>query len=302
MFLAEVLAKGEVPRGARDIWKQRSRWAAAAHMYILDPSSVFWRKQPHMSFWQKSLYWIPMVLHWTLIWSEPIMFTMPLMCLVLNICPYGIDPLLWFTHFAKLVTTFLISSYADTLELSRAAIYGQTMARVLFFVNVKAVLNTIMVYTGWKRPGAFKVTIKAGGAPKPAAPAAEEKPAEPAPVTEEVERDNGGPMIPVRVPCWHAVRWSCGVLMHAASFRQLNLLRWLHSGGCVGLYGLRGVRQLWSVAPVANPCPVSTLRAAKYGELQGRQGSVTRVTTALRVLHVCQKWHAFSSWAGGGIC
>lgn len=200
VFLAEVLAKGEVPRDARSIWKQRSRWAAAAHMYILDPSSVFWRKQPHMSFWQKSLYWIPMVLHWTLIWSEPVMFTMPLMCLVLNICPYGIDPLLWFTHFAKLVTTVCISSYADTLELSRAAIYGQTMARVLFFVNVKAVINTIMVYTGWKRPGAFKVTVKAGGAkPNPAGEAkpAEAKPAEKA-VEEEVERDNGGPMIPVR--------------------------------------------------------------------------------------------------------
>ena len=73
------------------------------------------------------------------------------------------------------------------------------MARVLFFVNVKAVLNTIMVYTGWKRPGAFKVTTKAGGAPTPAggaAPAAVEA----APVKEEeVERDTGGPTVPVRL-------------------------------------------------------------------------------------------------------
>jgi hypothetical protein len=81
VFLAEVLAKGEVPRDARSIWKQRSRWAAAAHMYILDPSSVFWRPQKNMTYWQKSLYWIPMVLHWTLIWAEPVMFSMPIMCL-----------------------------------------------------------------------------------------------------------------------------------------------------------------------------------------------------------------------------
>jgi cellulose synthase/poly-beta-1,6-N-acetylglucosamine synthase-like glycosyltransferase len=81
VFLAEVLAKGEVPRDARSIWKQRSRWASAAHMYILDPSSVFWRKQKNMSYWQKSLYWIPMVLHWTLLWAEPIMFSMPIVCL-----------------------------------------------------------------------------------------------------------------------------------------------------------------------------------------------------------------------------
>lgn len=81
VFLAEVLAKGEVPRDARSIWKQRSRWASAAHMYILDPSSVFWRQQRNMSYWQKSLYWIPMVLHWTLLWAEPIMFSMPIICL-----------------------------------------------------------------------------------------------------------------------------------------------------------------------------------------------------------------------------
>jgi hypothetical protein len=116
-----------------------------------------------------------------------------------DICPYGIDPWLWLTHFGKLVTTFLISCYADTLELSRAALYGQTMARVLFFVNVKAVLNTVMVYTGWKRPGAFKVTQKAGGAAVAAGGSAGEVKvaAQPEPPV-EMERDNGGPTIPVR--------------------------------------------------------------------------------------------------------
>jgi hypothetical protein len=162
VFLAEVLAKGEVPRDARSIWKQRSRWASAAHMYVLDPKSVFWRKQPFMSFWQKSLYWIPLILHFIIIWAEPIMFAMPLMCLVADICPYGMDFLLWVTHFAKLLTTSIISSYADTMELSRAAVYNQAMTRVLFLVNVKAVVHTIMIYLGLKRLGGFKVTKKAG--------------------------------------------------------------------------------------------------------------------------------------------
>ena len=35
VFLAEVLAKGEVPRGPRDIWKQRSRWASAVRTLTL---------------------------------------------------------------------------------------------------------------------------------------------------------------------------------------------------------------------------------------------------------------------------
>jgi hypothetical protein len=198
VFLAEVLAKGEVPRGPRDIWKQRSRWASAAHMYILTPDSVFWYKQRHMSFWQKSLYWIPMILHFTLIWAEPVMFMMPILCLVGNICPYGVDTALWTTHFFKLITTFLVSSYADwSLELSAAAIYGQTMARVLFWVNVKAVLNTVMVYTGWKRPGAFKVTNKGGAAQNPQAKVAAQEVVAPVPEVVEVERNSGGPQVPV---------------------------------------------------------------------------------------------------------
>ena len=131
--------------------------------------------------------------------QEPIMFTMPILCLVFDICPYGVDTLLWTTHFFKLLTTCVISSYADwSWELSAAAVYGQTMARVLFFVNVKAVLNTVMVYLGWKRPGAFKVTQKGGKGPKPAAAAPKPddggaKPAE----EQQVERNSGGPAVPV---------------------------------------------------------------------------------------------------------
>jgi hypothetical protein len=59
----------------------------------------------------------------------------------------------------------------------------------------------VQVYTGWKRPGAFKVTQKG----KPAAPAPKEKPAEveapkPAePAAATVERNSGGPSVPVRV-------------------------------------------------------------------------------------------------------
>jgi hypothetical protein len=137
--------------------------------------------------------------------QEPIMFTMPLLCLVFKICPYGVDEVLWSTHFFKLLTTCIVSSFADwSLELSAAAVYGQTMARVLFWVNVKAVLNTVMVYTGWKRPGAFKVTQKgkpAAAAPKADKPPDEEapKPAEPAPVAAAAERNNGGPNVPVRL-------------------------------------------------------------------------------------------------------
>jgi Glycosyl transferase family group 2 len=168
VFLDEVLAKGEVPHAPRDFWKQRSRWHKAAHLYILDRHSVFWRKQPYMSFYQKSLYCIPMILHVTVFLSEPFMFTLPLVCLCFGVCPYGMDLWLWLTHFMKLLFNFLISTHADSLSGRVAAIQAQTASRVLYFISVKAVLNTLMVYFRWKRPGAFKVTAKQGMGPSAA--------------------------------------------------------------------------------------------------------------------------------------
>lgn len=150
----------QVPLPPRDIWKQRSRWAKAAHLYILDKDSVFWQKQDHMSRWQKSLYCIPIILHFIIIWAEPIMVTMPIICIFGNVCPYGIDSALWTTHFLNLVVRFLLSTWGESWAIRRAALYAQTSSRVLFFVNCKAVLNTIMIFSGWKKPGAFKVTAK----------------------------------------------------------------------------------------------------------------------------------------------
>jgi hypothetical protein len=168
-----VLARGEVPHAPRDFWKQRSRWAKASHLYILDPHSVFWRKQPHMSGYQKSLYCVPLILHFTIFFTEPVMFTLPTFCIIFSICPYGIDTWLWLTHFFRLVITFLISTHGDSLVKRWAALAAQTSSRVLYFVNVKAVLNTLMVGLRWKKPGAFKVTAKAptAGAPRPVAEA-----------------------------------------------------------------------------------------------------------------------------------
>lgn len=159
----------QVPHAPRDFWKQRSRWAKAAHLYILHPKSVFWRPQKHMTLYQKSLYLIPLMLHFTLVLAEPVMFTLPFICVVFNRCPYGIDLWLWGTHFLRLVITFIVSTHADSWAKRAAALHAHTSSRVLFFVNVKAVLNTLMVGVGWKRPGAFKETKKHAAAPQPLA-------------------------------------------------------------------------------------------------------------------------------------
>ena len=158
----------QVPLAPRDFWKQRARWSKAAHLYILDPRSVFWRRQPHMSLYQKSIYCVPLILHCCLIFTEPIMFTLPFICVVFNICPYGIDVWLWLTHILRLIFTFFLSTHADTIGRRVSALHAQTSSRVLFFINVKAVLNTLMVGCGYKLPGAFKETKKASAAkPRP---------------------------------------------------------------------------------------------------------------------------------------
>lgn len=163
----------QVPHAPRDFWKQRARWAKASHLYVLDRHSVFWKRQPYMTLYQKTLYGLPLLLHITVTLTEPVMFTLPLVCLGFDICPYGMDLWLWLTHFLRLLLTFLVCTHADSLSKRFAALNTLTASRILFFVNVKAVVNTAMVYLRWKRPGMFKVTRKApmSAAPPPLPPA-----------------------------------------------------------------------------------------------------------------------------------
>lgn len=162
-----AVAAAQVPHAPRDFWKQRARWAKASHIYFLDRHSVFWKRQPYMTMHQKSLYGLPLLLHAAVFFTEPIMFTLPLVCLGFDICPYGMDLWLWLSHFFRLLFTFLISTHADSLSKRFAALSTLTASRILYFVNVKAVINTCMVYVRWKRPGRFKVTRK-GDVPPPA--------------------------------------------------------------------------------------------------------------------------------------
>ena len=152
----------QVPLDLRSMWRQRLRWLKGGHLFILAPGSVFFERQPHMTFYQKALYWLCPVAHFIQLVFEPIIFTLPFLCLVIEICPYGMDPLLFWTHVAHLAGTFLFSVYHSSLERMRIALSAKGGYRVLWFTSVKACLNTIMVHTGWKNPGHFKFTPKAG--------------------------------------------------------------------------------------------------------------------------------------------
>ena len=55
----------QVPLELRAMWRQRLRWLKGGQLFILSPGSVFFKKQEHMSFYQKALYWLCPVAHFT---------------------------------------------------------------------------------------------------------------------------------------------------------------------------------------------------------------------------------------------
>ena len=54
----------------------------------------------------------------------------------------------------------LSSTYYPKWELVKVAFRAKMGYRILWFTSVKAVLNTLMVLTGFKNPGHFKFTPK----------------------------------------------------------------------------------------------------------------------------------------------
>ena len=79
-----------------------------------------------------------------------------LLCLVLRICPYGMDPLLFFTHVLFFAATTFNSVWYATAYQRTVAMRVKSGYRILWFASVKAVLNTAMVVSGFKPRGHFK--------------------------------------------------------------------------------------------------------------------------------------------------
>jgi hypothetical protein len=151
-----------VPIEPRLIWRQRLRWIKGAHLFVASPGSTFFKQQEHMSFWQKSLYWTCPVCNFIQVWAEPILITLPLFCLVFDICPYGMDQTLFASHLIFFAVMSLKSIYHDDLWDIGNALRVKSGNRILYFTSVKAVLNTLMVSSGMKPRGHFKFTPKSG--------------------------------------------------------------------------------------------------------------------------------------------
>ena len=101
----------QVPLEARAMWRQRFRWFKGGHLFLLSPTSVFFEKHKHMSFYQKSLYWICLVANVVSIYAEPVLMSMPFLCLVLDVCVYGLDDLLFWTHFSNTIILQVVGAY-----------------------------------------------------------------------------------------------------------------------------------------------------------------------------------------------
>lgn len=64
-----------------------------------------------MSFYQKSLYWICLVANVLSIIADPILLALPPLCLIGNICVYGLDQLLFWTHITHTLVTQIAAMY-----------------------------------------------------------------------------------------------------------------------------------------------------------------------------------------------
>lgn len=93
------------------MWRQRFRWFKGGHLFLLSPTSVFFEKHRHMTFYQKTLYWICLVANVLSIYADPVLMAMPFLCLVLGICVYGLDDLLFWTHFVNTIVLQVGGAY-----------------------------------------------------------------------------------------------------------------------------------------------------------------------------------------------
>jgi hypothetical protein len=88
-----------------------------------------------------------------------IIFTLPFVCLVFDVCAFGLDRRLFLTHVLRMATVMLQTNYGHNWSEVKAAMSARAASRVQWFTAWKAVVNTIMVLAGFKRPPKFKARL-----------------------------------------------------------------------------------------------------------------------------------------------
>lgn len=152
----------QVPLPPRDIWRQRLRWVKCGHLFVLDRDSFFFNRNTRMTLYQKAVWALFPLTSIVQCFCAPVMHTLPFLCVVCEICPFGMDRLLFFTHMPFLGMCFIFTIYHSTFDRMWASLSVRTTVRVLWFTHVKACVNTVMVFSGWKARGQFVVTPKGG--------------------------------------------------------------------------------------------------------------------------------------------
>ena len=59
------------------MWRQRLRWFKGSHLFVVRPDSVLFKKLPHMSWYQKSFYWLCPIAHFVMLWAVPVILLTP---------------------------------------------------------------------------------------------------------------------------------------------------------------------------------------------------------------------------------
>ena len=143
----------QVPTACRGPWLDRRRWLAGGHRFTLSPSSLSSCDRQYASAFQHALHCLSPIAHGLSLLSAPVMASMPFMCAVLRLCPYGMDPLLLWTHLAHLGTAGLVLVYHPNPARVWRAFGAHITARNLWLTAALASVHTVVVRAGLARAG-----------------------------------------------------------------------------------------------------------------------------------------------------
>ena len=164
---------------------------------------------------------------------------LPFLCIVLRQCPYGLDGLLYLSHFVHLLVAFAHGSHGGQRNLAKYAFASQCKLRLEWFTGLKSVVHTVLICCGFKPAPGFKVTQKAGSACADADLSLKKQTAATdRPSSSELGVAAGGSKPPAAA---HG-QLTAAQRVHGALSRVSNLRRWL--------LPLQGTLDLWVIMAI----------------------------------------------------
>ena len=138
----------QAPLDAQSLWRQRPPWHAGGHRLAVDRGSVLRTPQRHVSTFQKAAYGLGAVADLVALWAQPILFTMPFLCAVGDVCAYGLDRALFATRVIRAAAALTLASYGACRRDMLAALAARGAARARWVAAARAAATSLAALLG----------------------------------------------------------------------------------------------------------------------------------------------------------